>query len=179
VPSRDLQHILHTGGANALINLDLSGRSELVLARQVVRHPVRHNLVHLDFIRVRRDQAVSAEVPIHLTGEAAGVRDGGLVEQDTFTLSIEAKPGDLPAGIEADVSALSIGDQLTVADLTLPPGVVTTQDPGDLVAHVSAPRTLDLGEPAEAAEGEAVEGAEGGEAAADAGEGGSASAEEE
>jgi large subunit ribosomal protein L25 len=165
VPSRDLQHILAgAAGANTLINLDLSGRSELVLARQVVRHPVRHTLVHLDFIRVRRDQAVSAEVPIHLTGEAAGVRDGGLLEQATFTLSIEAKPGDLPAGIEADVSGLGIGDQLTVADLTLPRGVVTTQDPGDLVAHVSAPRGLDLPEEGEVAEGEAAEG-EGGEAA--------------
>src|SRR5688500_11578193 len=128
VPSRDLQHILSgAGGANTLINLDLSGREELVLARQVVRHPVRHTLMHLDFIRVRRDQAVSAEVPIHLVGEAAGVREGGLVEQATFTLSIEAKPGDLPAGIEVDVSALNIGDQITVADLPLPPGVITTQ----------------------------------------------------
>lgn len=178
VPSRELQHILGgAGGANTLINLDLSGRSELVLARQVVRHPVRHNLVHLDFIRVRRDQAVAAEVPIHLTGEAQGTKDGGLLEQDTFTLSIEAKPGDLPAGIEADISALEIGDQLTVADLKLPSGVVTTQDPGDLVAHVSAPKGLDLGEEPEGEEGAEGEGAEGEAASAEAGEGASAEAE--
>ena len=181
VPSRDLQHILAgAGGANTLINLDLSGREELVLARQVVRHPVRHTLMHLDFIRVRRDQAVSAEVPIHLVGEAAGVREGGLVEQATFTLSIEAKPGDLPASIEVDVSALNIGDQITVADLSLPSGVITTQEPGDLVANVTMPRGLDLPEEAEAAEGEEGEAAEGegGEAAAAAGEGPSASSEE-
>ena len=183
VPSRDLQHILSSpGGVNTLINLDLAGRKELVLARQVVRHPVRHNLVHLDFIRVRRDQVVSAEVPIHLTGEAQGVKEGGLLEQDTFTLSIEAKPGDLPASIEADVSALNIGDHITVADLKLPPGVASTQDPGDLVAHVSTPVVVDLGEAAEAAEGEEGEAAEGeegegGEAAAEAGEGASAEAE--
>ena len=179
VPNRELQHILAgAGGANTLINLDLSGRGELVLARQVVRHPVRQTLVHLDFIRVRRDQAVSAEVPIHLTGEAPGVREGGLLEQATFTLSIEAKPGDLPAGIEVDVSGLDIGDQITVADLTLPPGVVSTQDPGDLVAHVTQPRGLDLPEEGEAAEGEEGEG-EGEAAAGEAGEGASASAEEE
>jgi large subunit ribosomal protein L25 len=179
VPSRELQHILAgAGGANTLINLDLSGREELVLARQVVRHPVRQTLVHVDLIRVRRDQAVSAEVPIHLTGEAAGIRDGGLLEQATFTLSIEAKPGDLPAGIEVDVSGLDIGDQITVADLTLPPGVVTTQEPGDLVAQVTQPRGLDLPEEAEAAEGEEGEG-EGAAAAGEAGEGASASAEEE
>jgi large subunit ribosomal protein L25 len=184
VPSRELQHILSApGGVNTLINLDLSGRSELVLARQVVRHPVRHTLVHLDFIRVRRDQVVSAEVAIHLTGEARGVKEGGLLEQDTFTLSIEAKPGDLPSSIEADVSALNIGDQLTVADLKLPSGVVSTQEPSDLVAHVSTPVIVDLGEAAEAAEGEEGEAAEGeegegGEApSAEAGEGAAAEAE--
>jgi large subunit ribosomal protein L25 len=146
----------------------------------VVRHPVRRTLVHVDFIRIRRDQAVSAEIPIHLIGEPVGVREGGLLEQATFTLSIEAKPGDIPAGIEADVSALDIGDQVTVANLRLPPGVVTTQEPGDLVAHVTQPRGLELPEEAEAAEGEEAEGeeAEGGVAAAEAGEGASASAEE-
>jgi large subunit ribosomal protein L25 len=107
VPGRELQHILHgASGINTLINLDLSGKKDLVLARQVVRHPVRHTLVHVDFIRVRRDQAVSAEVPIHLTGEPQGVKEGGILEQITFTLSIEAKPADLPTGIEADVSHL-------------------------------------------------------------------------
>ena len=177
LPSRELQHILGgAGGANTLINLDLSGRSELVLARQVVRHPVRHTLIHVDLIRVRRDTAVSAEVPIHLVGEALGTKNGGLLEQDTFTLSIEAKPGDLPAAIEADISALGIGDQLSVADLKLPSGVVTTQEPGDLVAHVSAPKGLDLPETAEGEEG-AAEG-EGGEAGeGEAGEGASAEAE--
>jgi large subunit ribosomal protein L25 len=182
VSSREFEHILHgPGGSNTLISLDLSGKQELVLARQLVRHPVRHNLVHVDFIRVSRDVAVAAEVPIHLTGEPQGVKEGGMLGQDTFTLSIEAKPGDLPNAIEADVSALNIGDQLTVADLKLPAGVVSTQEPGDLVAHVSTPVVVDLGEAHEAAEGEegeAAEGEEGEAAAAEAGEGASASDQE-
>ena len=182
VPGREFEHILHgAGGVNTLISLDLDGKQELVLARQLVRHPVRHNLVHVDFIRVRRDVAVAAEVPIHLTGEPQGVKDGGIVEQTHFTLSIEAKPADLPTGIEADISHLGIGDQLLVGDLNLPAGVVSTQDPGELVALVAQPRGLDLPEAApaegeEGAEGEAAEG-EGGEAAAEAGEGASAEAE--
>jgi large subunit ribosomal protein L25 len=183
VPTRDFEHILHgPGGMNTLIGLEISGRQELVLARQLVRHPVRHTLVHVDFIRVRRDQAVAAEVPIHLIGEAQGVRDGGLLEQTTFTLSIEAKPADLPTGIEADVSHLTMGDQLTVGDLKLPAGVVSTQDAGDLVVHVVEPKGMALPEEieAEAAEAAEAEAAEGGEAAAgEAGEGGAASAEEE
>jgi len=184
VPSRELQHILGSAaGANTLINLDLGGATkELVLARQVGRHPVRHTLVHVDFIRVRRDQAISAEVPVHLTGEPQGVKDGGLLEQDTFTLSIEAKPADVPAAIEADVSHLAIGDHLTVAELKLPSGVVAAQEPGDLVAHVSQPRGLELPEEVEAAEAEAAaeaQAAEGGEAPAGAaGEDGEAAAGE-
>ena len=155
VPSREFEHILHgAGGVNTPISLDLSGKKDLVLARQVVRHPVRHTLVHVDFIRVRRDQPVAAEVPVHLVGEAQGVREGGLLEQTVFTLSIEAKPADLPSGIEADVSHLAMGDQLTVGDLKLPPGVVTTQEPGDLVAHVTEPKGLALPEEIEAAEAE-------------------------
>jgi len=169
VPGLGLQHILAgAGGANTLINLDHHGeKKELVLARQVVRHPVRHTLVHLDFVRVSRDIAVSAEVPLHLVGESPGVRDGGIIEQSIFTLSIEAKPGDLPAGIEVDVSGLEMGDQILVSDLNLPAGVVTTQDAGELVLHVVQPRGMALPEEIEAAEAEAAEAAE-----AEAAEGG-------
>ena len=80
VPSREFEHILHgPGGMNTLISLDMSGKQDLVLARQLVRHPVRRTLIHVDFIRVSRDVAVAAEVPIHLTGEARGVKEGGLL----------------------------------------------------------------------------------------------------
>ena len=173
VPSREFEHILHgPGGINTLISLELSGKQDLVLARQLVRHPVRHTLVHVDFIRVRRDQPVAAEVPIHLTGEPQGVKDGGILEQIDFTLSIEAKPADLPTGIEADVSHLGIGDQLTVGELKLPPGVISTQEPGDLVAVVAQPRGLELPEEIEAAEAEEEEEAAAAAAAEAEGEGG-------
>jgi large subunit ribosomal protein L25 len=177
VPARELQHILHTGGVNTLINLDLTGNNELVLARQIQRHPVRHTLVHVDLIRVSRDVAIAAEVPIHLIGEPEGVRDGGLLEQVVFTLSVEAKPADVPQRIEFDVSGLNIGDHLSVADLVLPPGVTTTQEPEEQVAHVSQPRGLALPEEIEAAEAEAAaaeaaEGEEGAEPGAAPSEGG-------
>ena len=173
VPARDLQHILSgPTGANTLINLDMKGRKDLVLARQLQRHPVRHTLLHVDLVRVRRDVAVAAEVPLHMVGEPVGVRDGGLLEQSVFTLSIEAKPDDLPAAIQVDVTALVIGDQLTVADLTLPRGVVTTQEPSELVVHVTQPRGLALPEEVEAAEAAEAEAAAGETAGEPAGGGG-------
>lgn len=171
VPDHDLQLILQgRSGANTLINLQIpGGRPELVLARQIQRHPVRHHLVHVDLVRVRRDVAISAEVPVHLVGEARGHKDGGLVSQLIFTLSIEAKPADVPPSIEVDISHLGIGDHLSVAELPLPPGVVPTQDPEEQVVHVTQPRGLLLPEEEEAAAAEAEAEAEA-EAAAEGGE---------
>jgi large subunit ribosomal protein L25 len=170
VPARELTHIL-AGGANTLITLQVEGADQLALARQVQRHPTRGDLVHVDFVRVSTDVAISAEVALHLVGDAEGVRDGGLLEQSIFMLPIEAKPQDIPAQIEADVSALAIGDQLRVSDLTLPAGVTTTVDTDTLVAQVAAPRGLGV-EGEEGVEGEAGEGAEGGAEGGEASEGG-------
>ncbi|MGH8998827.1 MAG: 50S ribosomal protein L25 [Acidimicrobiia bacterium] len=159
----DLAQILAgPGGANTLINLDYDGRTDLVLARQIHRHPVRHHLVHVDLIRISRDVAVSAEVPIHPVGEPSGVRDGGVLTQVLFSLSIEAKPGDLPRALEIDVSGLDIGDHVSVGDLTLPAGVATTIDADTQVAHVAQPR-LEVPEPEAAEEVEEGEEAEAGE----------------
>jgi large subunit ribosomal protein L25 len=166
VPARELQHILAgEAGANTLISLDVDGESVLTLARQIHRHPTRGELVHVDFVRIRRDVAVSAEIPVHLLGEAEGVKDGGLLEQLMFHLTVEAMPGNIPVALELDVSALSIGDQLRLSDMPLPEGVSTEVDPETVVVQVAAPRVVS--EVEEGEEGEAVEGAEG-----EAGEGG-------
>ena len=157
VNARELGHIL-SGGANTLITLKIGGDDALALARQVQRHPTRGEYLHVDFVRVRTDVAVAAEVPLHLVGEPAGVRDGGLIEQLVFSLSIEAKPQDIPNAIEHDVSALEIGDQLRVSELALPPGVTATVDGEVLVAQVVAPRLV-VEEEVEGVEG--VEGEEG------------------
>jgi large subunit ribosomal protein L25 len=177
VPARELQHIL-AGGANTLVTLKVGGDDALTLVRQVQREPTRGDLLHVDFIRVRTDVAVAAEVPLRLIGEPAGVKDGGLLEQMVFTLSIEAKPQDIPHDLEADVSHLEIGGQIRIAEIALPAGVVTPLDAETLVAQVVAPRVAEEEAPAEGeegAEGEAAEGAEAaaeGEAAsADAGDG--------
>jgi large subunit ribosomal protein L25 len=170
VPSREVTHIL-SHGANTLIRLRLAGDDQLTLARQVQRHPTRGDLVHLDFIRVRTDVAVSAEVALHLMGEPEGVRNGGLLEQLVFGLPIEAMPQDIPGSIEVEVAHLDIGDQFRLDEITLPAGVTATIEPDALIAQVVAPRVAEVaevaegeGEEGEAVEGEAGEGAPAGEA---------------
>lgn len=163
VPRHDLDLIL-SRGANTLITLRLDGRDELAMARQVQRDPVRGDLVHVDFVRVRTDVAVHADVALVLTGEPEGVRDGGLLEQQMFSIPVEANPQDIPGSIELDVSHLGMGDQIHVSDLPLPAGVTCALEPDTLVAAVAVPRGLAQAEEGEAAEGEA---GEGGTAAAD------------
>lgn len=174
VPARELQHILAgESGANTLITLDVDGDSILTLARQIHRHPTRGELVHVDFIRISRDTAVSAEIPVHLMGEPTGVRDGGLLEQLLFNLTVEALPGNIPVSIEIDVTELAIGDQLRVEDLPLPEGVVTHAESDFVIAQVAAPRIAteaEEGEEGEGGEGEAGEGDTSAEASDDAGD---------
>ena len=148
--------------ANTLITLQIDGKDELALARQVQRDAVKGTLIHVDFVRVRADQTIQAEVRLNLLGAPEGVSQGGMLEQLMHSLTVEGKPGQLPTEIEHDVTALVLGDQLRVGDLTLPAGVLVTNDAEELIAMISVPRGLEPGEGeavVEAAEG--AEGAEG------------------
>jgi len=147
-------------GANTLITLQVDGKSELALARQVQRDAVKGTLVHVDFVRVRADQTIQAEVRLNLVGSPEGVSQGGMLEQLMHSLTVEGKPGRLPTEIEHDVSALELGAQLRVGDIAVPPEVTIANDPDDLIATISVPRGLEAGEGEAAAEGEAAEGAE-------------------
>lgn len=141
VPALELAHVLSgEAGANALINLDLNGERVLTLARQIHRHPTRGEFVHVDFVRIRRDVAVSADIPVNLNGEPKGVKDGGLLEQLMFSIAIEAMPGNIPVSIEHDISGLEIGEQVLVSGLALPDGVTTPVDEAQVVAQVTARR---------------------------------------
>src|SRR5918997_2067043 len=81
VDARDLWHVLHTdAGTNVLINLQLDGDTFLTMPREIQRDIVRGSLLHVDFLRIRRDVAIQVDVPIHLIGESAGVKEGGVIE---------------------------------------------------------------------------------------------------
>jgi len=143
VGSRDLRAALTSdAGLNALISLDVGGERHLAMARQLQRHPVRRSIDHIDFVIVRRDEIVSAEVNVHLVGEALDVeRADGLVEQQLFSLVVHAKPGDIPNAIEVDISSLSIGEAIRVGDLKLASGVTTEVDPEETVVAGQSSRT--------------------------------------
>lgn len=162
VDAHDLNRLLAgEAGANTLINLTVDGEENLTLVRQIERHPVKGSLTHVDFVRVSRDTEVNAEVAVHLTGEAQGVLDGGVMDQLLFAVSISAKPTAIPNAIEVDVSAIELSGQLHVRDLPAVSGVTYLHEDDELVAQVIVPRGL-------AEEEEAAEAEEGGEAEGDA-----------
>jgi large subunit ribosomal protein L25 len=164
-------------GSNALLDLQVEGEAVLALVKEMQRDAVRNEVIHVDFIRVSRDEAVTVEVPIHLEGEASEVTaGGGTLDQQLFNLTVTAKPGDIPAGLSYDVSEMTIGHSVRVGDLTLPPGVTTDVDPEEPVAVAQVSQAaveaeaLDIEAAAaleaEAAEAEGPEAAEGAEAEA-------------
>jgi large subunit ribosomal protein L25 len=161
VDARQFGQALRTdAGVNVLISLEVGRNQHLALAKEIQRHPVKGNLIHVDFIQVSRGEKVHVQVPVHLVGEAPGAREGGILDQDLYQLNVEAEVTAVPEAVDADVSGLGIGDVLRVADLKAPDGAVILDDPEASVVSVVAPTVEAEPEAEEAEEGEAAEGAE-------------------
>lgn len=163
---RDLRSALTTDqGVNALLTLDLGGRKTKAIVKELQRHPVRRDVLHVDFLEVDPDKPVDTEVTIVLEGDAEKVtREQGVVEQILNALLVTGKPADIPGHIAVDVSDLEIGQTITVAELELPAGLTTDVDPEETVATAKV-TSLALAEEEEGEEGEEGEGAEGAEGA--------------
>lgn len=152
-------------GENFLVNLEIEGaeeKSKLAIVQDMQKDPLSHDLIHVDFRAVSETDTIQAVVPIHLTGEAAGVKSGGILEQLIHSIEIACRPGDLPESIDNDVSKLEIGDSLRVGDLNLPDGVSVKMDDEVLVGLVTQTRAA-VSEGGDGAEGEGAEGEEGAE----------------
>jgi large subunit ribosomal protein L25 len=165
VDGRDLRHALSgEAGLNQLLSIEVGSDTHLAMARSLQRHPVRHTVVHVDFQIVRRDEVISAEVPILLVGEARHVeQEKGLVEHLLTSLTVNATPGRIPPQLEVDISELTVGQGVRVADLDLPEGVTTDTPPEELVVLASLSRAAIEDEVAAGEEGaEGGAGAEGG-----------------
>lgn len=141
---RELRLALITdAGVNALIDLTIEGEgeSQLSIIKDMQRHPIRRSVDHVDFLLIRRDQEISVDVPIVLEGEAEKVDQGqGMIEHLMLTLTISAKPADIPDQIVHDISGMDIGDTITVADLALPAGVATDVAEDEAVASAQVSR---------------------------------------
>ncbi|HEX7248302.1 MAG TPA: 50S ribosomal protein L25 [Actinomycetota bacterium] len=200
VDARDLGHLLHgSAGSNVLVDLVVDGEAHLAIPREIQRDRIHAKFVHVDFLAVSRTETITVNVPVHETGEAAGVKEGGVVEHHLREVQIECLPQNVPDEIVIDITHVELGDMIHVSDLAAPTGVTILSNPEDAVLSVVTPAALrveaDLSVPgeegveapaaeaegeeaAEAAEGETADGdgdsgAEGkGDSGSDGGEGG-------
>jgi large subunit ribosomal protein L25 len=172
VASRDLYGVLRTeAGLNAIIELDVDGSDLLVIAREIQRDPVRGDISHLDFIEVRLDTEIDAEVGIDYEGTPEGVKnEGGVVEVLEASIMIFALPNAIPSVIEVNIENLELHDTLKVADLPVIEGVTYMLEPDHTLLTIGLPAaevepTVELleGEEGEELEGDAGEGADGSE----------------
>lgn len=161
VNRRDIDAILaHAIGENILVDLEVQDgghtTKRLSLIQEIQHHPVRRNVLHVDFHEVSMTEEISAEVVLDPQGEPVGVKTyGGLLQQSIRSLQIRCLPQNLPSVLTVDVSGLNVGEALHVRQVVLPEGVSTDVDPDLTVFLVSEPTVTE--EPAAATEPTAPE----------------------
>lgn len=157
--ARDLDKLLgHIQAESTVIDVSVGGTSAKTLIREIQRHPIKRQILHVDFQALVAGEKVTVSIPILLEGIPEGVRlGGGVLDQTLRELEIEVDPSSIPDHIEFDVTNMVIGDSVHVSDLKMPEGVEVLDDPETSVAVLAAPRAVIE----ETAATEPVEGAEG------------------
>jgi large subunit ribosomal protein L25 len=159
VPEREVRTVLQEGGA--LIDVQFDGGKPIpVVIKEQQRHPLRGELLHLDLLEVKLDEAIQSDVPIELEGgeEAPGTKAGGVLEHVGREITVEALPTEIPERITVDVSAMEINDTIQLSAVTPPPGVTFVVDEPEevTIATLSPPRIEEEPEPEVEEEAELV-----------------------
>ena len=128
---------------NAIIELSLDGKEELVLVKDVQKDPVHQVIEHIDLVEVRKGEKVIVDVPVHVVGTQ---QSGATLELDVKTISVEAEATHIPEFFEVSVDGAEPGFKVTVGEVSLPDGVTAQSDPDGVVVHVHAARAHDRGE---------------------------------
>jgi large subunit ribosomal protein L25 len=154
--ARELEKLLGSiAPGTTVVELHFGGRVSKTLIREIQRHPFKRQVLHIDFQELVAGEKITVNVPILFVGTAAGVKDGGTVEEVMRELSVEVDPSNIPSHFEIDVSALGINDSVHVSDIKVPEGVEILDDLGATVAVVAPPRIVE--EPPAPVEGAVVE----------------------
>ncbi|ANB60529.1 50S ribosomal protein L25/general stress protein Ctc [Anoxybacteroides amylolyticum] len=163
VNAADFIKTIRDEGRNALIRLNVDGESFTALLRDIQKDPLRSEIVHVDFQAVDMYTEVEIDVNVHLIGDAAGVKDGGVLQQSLHQLSIRALPANIPPSIDVDISHLQVGDTLTVGDIQTGGKYEINHEPTEVIASILPPKQeeeIHSGEQQEAGRPEAEEGRE-------------------
>ena len=150
-PKAVLKMLVGHGRTTQLLTIKVDGEagSRMAIIRAMQFHPMTENLLHVDLQEVSPDKPITVRVAVHPVGEAVGVKDTqGILNLVLHEVDVSCLPTAIPEQIDADVSALAIGDVLTIAQLQVPAGVRVLNDPGQAVATVSPPMAEEVAAPA-------------------------------
>ncbi len=129
-------------GVRSIFLLKMSGTDQQrhAMIKDIQMDPISRRMTHIDFVRVVMDEVVRVTIPVHHTGLAIGVKEGGLLDFQVRDLHVECLPGAIPDAIEVDVTNLGVHDYIRIADLALPEGVKVLDDPDRVVVGVTVAR---------------------------------------
>ncbi len=178
LPGHDTMIALKHGGSNALLYIDLEGKTYIALTKQVQADPIKGFLEHIDFVEVKKGEKVTVEIPVHVLGES---KADAMTVTELNTVTVEAEATNIPEYIEVSVEDAEVGFHVLAKDLALPEGSLLLTDDDALVVNVvHAPTAEEVEAELEEAEAEAgIERDESDEEAAEAAEGESDAAEGE
>ena len=179
IPERDLRTALTgAGGLNAVLDVVVEGgNTHSSVLKEYQLDKVRGIVTHVDLQEVRLDQPIHATVPLHLTGESVGTKEGGVLTQVLTELNVEALPMEVPAALDFDVSGIHLGESAHLSQVVLPAGVTLLDDGETVFVTVTQPTREVEPEPEEGEEGVEGEAAEGEEPTAEGEGDGEAAAE--
>ncbi|RHW31806.1 50S ribosomal protein L25/general stress protein Ctc [Neobacillus notoginsengisoli] len=149
VSEADFARTIKQVGRNGVISLDVDGKKWDVVLSDYQQDVIKNNIVHADFLAVDKSTKINADVNITLVGDASGVRDGGILQQPLFAVSITSTPGNIPPVLEIDITSMQVGDVLTVADLNAEGKFEINNDPDEVIASILPPTVeeeIDTGE---------------------------------
>ncbi|SFB22772.1 MULTISPECIES: 50S ribosomal protein L25/general stress protein Ctc [unclassified Bacillus (in: firmicutes)] len=127
-------------GRNGVISLDLDGAKQDVVLSDYQETAMKKEIIHADFLAIDKSSVINADVRITLVGDAAGVKDGGVMQQALHQVSVTGRPAEIPQELEVDVTALQVGETITVADLTPGADLKVNHEDEEVIASILPPR---------------------------------------
>ncbi|WP_102273310.1 50S ribosomal protein L25/general stress protein Ctc [Cytobacillus massiliigabonensis] len=140
VSEADFTKVIRKVGRNGVISLELDGNKHNVVLSDYQADPIKHEVIHVDFLAVDMSKEITANVRINLVGDAPGVKDGGVMQQAMHELTVTATPDNIPQSVDIDVSNLQVNETLTIADIQTNSGYTITDGDEEVVASILPPR---------------------------------------
>src|SRR3954454_15778911 len=140
VSSADLTKTIRSVGRNGIISLDVNGTKQDVILTDYQEDAFKKEILHVDFLAVDKSSKINVDVRLVLVGDAAGVKDGGVLQQSVHQLSITSTPDNIPQQIEVDIANLQVGETVLVGDIPAVGGFTINHEDEEVVASILAPR---------------------------------------